>query len=690
MSPRTLFFWILVLCTTILPAHAEFDFRFEEAARRWTLVNSQLEATFRLTAGGQFEFVALTPRDAGRTWRAPWSGASPVRFQVDGQWWDHRRSYRLSSQGTRAVSRGGYQQTIVLADSNGEGEVTLELQMWEKLPVLRYAVRFRNTLSRAVTVTGADMAAWDWDVGGRSFEALRVEQWHADSGDPATFKPLAFPLSGDGVDRVLADSGAHGRHCAWLALRSGDGHGFTLGLEFDGRARTSIAHSESQQRLRLQSQVVDLAERLEPGEEMEVPRAFLAFFQGDWDQAAYATHRFVEAALARQVPAGVEFPFVSWDSWGYGREINEELLRRNADAAARLGVELFVVDLGWARQIGDWYEDPAKFPRGLRAVSDYVHSLGMKFGLHLAWAEADEEAPVLEQNQDWANSEDYGYWGARSLCVAHRPAREWIVSELTRVIDDYGVDWILQDGENMVKVCRKTSHTHAPNNSNYAGANALDWVLREMQRRRPGVMWENCENGGNLMTYRMVQNYVTSIVNDASGALGSRQAAWGASYPFPPRYMDRYMPEQELDAYTTRSYLFGGPWIFMNRLADLRPADAEFAAREIDLFKRLRPLIRNGKVLHLSGPPGEGRIDAIGSYDAGSDRGVAVITRDQASADRYRLRMPDFAVERSYRIRFADDTRTLTLTGAQLRDEGVDVPLPELKSSEVVQIEPLK
>ena len=87
-----------------------------------------------------------------------------------------------------------------------------------------------------------------------------------------------------------------------------------------------------------------------------------------------------------------------WDSWKYQTGIDEDTLRRNAELAARIGVELFVIDLGWARSIGDWHEDPRKFrPGGLRALSDYVHSLGMKFGLHFAFAEAALESPSADR-----------------------------------------------------------------------------------------------------------------------------------------------------------------------------------------------------------------------------------------------------------------------------------------------------
>ena len=50
----------------------------------------------------------------------------------------------------------------------------------------------------------------------------------------------------------------------------------------------------------------------------------------------------------------------------------------------------------WLCDLGDWFADASKFPSGLRALSDYVHSLGMKFGLHFALAEADPKSPRVQ------------------------------------------------------------------------------------------------------------------------------------------------------------------------------------------------------------------------------------------------------------------------------------------------------
>ena len=153
---------------------------------------------------------------------------------------------------------------------------------------------------------------------------------------------------------------------------------------------------------------------------------------------------------------------------------------------------------------------------------------------------------MLQDNPDWTATDDSNYFGAKSLCLSNQPAQDWLIQEGIRMIDEYHVDWILQDGQNMVKQCTKTTHTHDPADSNYANSvQGINAVVSAIQQARPNVFWENCENGGNMMTFNMVKSYVTSITNDASGSLASRQAVYGATYPFPPRYAERYMPESD-------------------------------------------------------------------------------------------------------------------------------------------------
>lgn len=85
-------------------------------------------------------------------------------------------------------------------------------------------------------------------------------------------------------------------------------------------------------------------------------------------------------------------PPMGWNSWNtFGADINEQLIFDTADkmvetGLSALGYEYLVIDDCWALkerdENGRLVADPQKFHHGMKAVADYVHSKGLKFGMY--------------------------------------------------------------------------------------------------------------------------------------------------------------------------------------------------------------------------------------------------------------------------------------------------------------------
>lgn len=85
-------------------------------------------------------------------------------------------------------------------------------------------------------------------------------------------------------------------------------------------------------------------------------------------------------------------PPMGWNSWNtFATDINEQLVKDIADKFVELGLkeagyEYIVLDDGWMAKErdknGNLVPDPEKFPNGMKALADYVHSKGLKFGLY--------------------------------------------------------------------------------------------------------------------------------------------------------------------------------------------------------------------------------------------------------------------------------------------------------------------
>ncbi len=651
----------------------------------WYIGNDQFRARFRMEPDSTFRWVDLQDSTGYTLWESsPAEPSSPIDLRIDNTFINARTPLRLVGQRHYNARNNGRGYAILFHDMADQFEFELLFEIHPGHPVLHQQVRVKNLRGVRVFFRANDILPYAPKLEGVDYRVFRVNQWSVLAGG-RNFEPLTTTLA-QPTQRVTMQTGAGGLQCTWVAIAKPDNVGLIAGWEFDGRADATILRT--QESLDLSVRVASLMHPVDANGWYDAPPSFIGIFLGDWDEAGYRTQRYAEAALAPKVD-DPKFPYIAWDSWGYETQINEVILRREADLAAARGVELFIVDLGWAKQMGDWEEDPKKFPSGLRAFSDYVHSKGMKFGLHYVISEAMADSKVLKDHPEWACSTSYNYHGALSLALAHKPVQDWVIEQGVKIIRDYNVDWILQDGQTMVKQCTNTGLSYDPRDWNYSGDEGLNRILREIQAQTPGTVWENCANGGNMMTFSMVRNYVTSITNDASGSLGSRQGLFGASFPFPPRYTDRYMPHGPMTDYNTRSFMFGGPWILMNRLDALNPEELNFLESEIKTYKEIRHSISNAKILHLTLRPALGRTDAIQSYNPGLDEAIAIVTRDASTLNRFTLRFRDLRPTQTYRVSFADDRRVLTMTGQQLMTNGVNVNLPERESGEIVYARPL-
>ena len=96
----------------------------------------------------------------------------------------------------------------------------------------------------------------------------------------------------------------------------------------------------------------------------------------------------------------------SWEATTFN--VNEAGQKELAEKAAKLGVELFVMDDGWFGKrnddragLGDWTVNPQKFPQGLKAADRHVNGLGMDFGLWVEPEMVNADSDLYRAHPDW-------------------------------------------------------------------------------------------------------------------------------------------------------------------------------------------------------------------------------------------------------------------------------------------------
>jgi alpha-galactosidase len=123
------------------------------------------------------------------------------------------------------------------------------------------------------------------------------------------------------------------------------------------------------------------------------------------------------AILAQTPPMG-------WNSWNtFGGHINEAVIRETADAIVSEGLqdagyEYVVIDDLWEadeRVDGRLTWDPEIFPSGIPALADYVHGLGLKFGIYSCAGSHTCAGKPASYGYEEVDAQTFAEWGVDFL-----------------------------------------------------------------------------------------------------------------------------------------------------------------------------------------------------------------------------------------------------------------------------------
>ncbi len=122
----------------------------------------------------------------------------------------------------------------------------------------------------------------------------------------------------------------------------------------------------------------------------------------------------------------VNKPPMGWNTWNtFGHEISDALVRESTDAFVEQGLkdagyQYVVIDDCWSKKVRDPETDrlvaePAKFPEGMKAVADYVHGKGLKFGMYSCAGQRTCGDYPGSFDHEFLDAETFASWGVDFL-----------------------------------------------------------------------------------------------------------------------------------------------------------------------------------------------------------------------------------------------------------------------------------
>ena len=401
---------------------------------------------------------------------------------------------------------------------------------------------------------------------------------------------------------------------------------------------------------------------------------------GTWgeglDQAAGRIHEFVRGRSAHPTtPRPVTLN--AWEAVYFNQDLPH--LLELAAAAAKVGVERFVLDDGWfsgrrddTTSLGDWTVSEDVWPDGLAPLADAVHDAGMQFGL---WFEPEMISPdsdVAQAHPDWMLSpRTHRPQEARQqqvMDLTNPEAYEHVKSQMLTVLESTTIDYIKWDfNRDLYEAVSPRTGKPVYHEQTLATYRLMD----EITSAYPGLEIESCAGGGGRIDLGVMEHAVRVWGSDCTDPIERLQIEAGTALLLPPELVGSHVASTvshqtgrtlslALRASNAMFSHMGIEWDLPN--AD--PAECDELTQWVALHKQLRPLLHSGRMVHADHPDSGYWIHGVVARD-GKDA-VFAVTRVHTSPQRPTppLRLPGLIDDVTYDVR-------------ELLPEGVDSTIGE-------------
>ena len=648
------------------------------------------------------------------------------------------KASRLHWQLDREASRvDGKSLALVYRDPGFRLTLSWEWQARGEHGPLEHTIRIENRGGREVWIPLQDSFTFRWKTAAQALQQLWIDKGAGEA------PPVGTHLVdvGDGYHWLGESSAfAHPRKgepreiIPYFLVRSkGEtSDGWYLGVEFSGRIAMTLKRRGDmlEGSVGLNPEPGPFRTRLAAGGEFVAPTVFLGTTHGSIDEAGNALKRWIREAI--NDPRTLRDPTYPWttnNSWGSAMSISDAQARRMIDDAATLGLEMFHLDAGWFRAVGDWHPDAKKFPHGLAPLADHAHVRGLKFGLWVDWAQAgiSKEKGALDvvdpAIRDWLTTDPPPGWKPEefkglTIDIGVPAAKAWVAKEVDRLVREYKLDMLEHDGYVVAQGCDRADHEHAtcdpkrvkkysddgfiwmdgPNSTDvsYHAARAYYDIHDGLRRDHPDLLLEVCNDGGRMVDFGSAAHADYFSIVDSYDPVSNRQAFYDASHVLPPAMLETYVKEWpakriENFRYMLRSGMMG--WFtLMLDTTTWSKQQHDVARAELDFYKTtLRQLIREADLYHVSARADGKGWDGIEYFDAKRGRGVLYAFRGaETGAKSHTFPLHGLDAQRRYRLSFRDrSSADITRSGHEWMQSGAAVELPIVESSELVLIEAL-
>ncbi len=360
---------------------------------------------------------------------------------------------------------------------------------------------------------------------------------------------------------------------------------------------------------------------LAPGESFTAPEAALVCSPDGLGQMSRQFHRGIRRHLLDGPCRGQRRPVLinNWEATYF--DFTADKLVEIAEAAAPLGIELFVMDDGWFgrrsddnRGLGDWQVNTKKLPGGLEALVPRLGELGMTFGIWIEPEMVNEDSDLFRAHPDWAltipGRDPARCRGQLVLDYSRSDVREYVYGQISAVLSSADVRYVKWDmNRSLTDVYSAALPPERQGEVYHRYVLGVYEMLGRMRRDYPHILIEGCAGGGGRFDGGMLYYTPQIWCSDNTDAIDRLRIQYGTSFCYPVSTMGAHVsvvPNEENGRVTpmeTRGVVaMAGTFGYEMDLGRCTEEDREIIRRQTAFFKEHDALLREGDYYRLTSP----------------------------------------------------------------------------------------
>ena len=348
---------------------------------------------------------------------------------------------------------------------------------------------------------------------------------------------------------------------------------------------------------------------LQEGESYASPTVLASCGDG-LDMVAHRFHAH-ERALAAHPKTPRPVTINTWEAVGFHQE--EGKLRELAAAAAKVGVERFVLDDGWFSTrrwddsgLGDWWVAEDIWKDGLKPLADYVHGLGMQFGIWFEPESANVDSVLFREHPNWILRPE-GHLPAdvrnqQVINLAIPECYDQVFSQMCAVIEELGADYVKWDHN---RELWEAGDTRTGKQAYHEMTLACWHMFDELHERFPELEVESCASGGGRIDLGMMERAQRVWGSDDLDPLERWHIHDGTDLVLPPEVVGCHIGKPQSNATVrisnlqTRAacsflYHLGIEW----DITSIGDEEQQRLAKWVAAYKRWRTVMESGTLVH--------------------------------------------------------------------------------------------